>query len=269
MGACRSVFQFHASAFAMCPFSYSVMSSSTSMTRTDGASRCWASHSVPTSASGFAYSAMWPSFPGESDFGGGNPPAAPTGWQVRRSTADGPSGRSEVPEGRLGLLGHHLGGPGRTEHHLALDVLDPGEAREQLVHLGFDHGPDRAAHRREGVRDVNPPLIRVDVDLVHQAQIHDVDPELGVVDVLEGLEDLVLRRDLAVRRGRTGRPRVDPLVSDFLRLSAHLGLLASYRTQAPGHGRSRRGTREGEERVHGDRKSTRLNSSHVKRSRMP
>src|SRR2546427_4815802 len=42
----------------MCPFSYAVVSSSTSITRMSGSSSCPSSQSVETSTSGFAYSVM-------------------------------------------------------------------------------------------------------------------------------------------------------------------------------------------------------------------
>src|SRR5439155_25560481 len=42
----------------MCPFSYAVVSSSTSITRTSGSSSCPSSQSVETRTSGFAYSVM-------------------------------------------------------------------------------------------------------------------------------------------------------------------------------------------------------------------
>src|SRR5438046_8885518 len=98
--------QFHPTAPWMCPFSYAVVSSSTSMTRIEGSSRCPSSHSVSTSASGFAYWAMTPSL--DSDGFSRNHPA--------HGLADAtPPGTLEEPERGLGFLGHHFGRPGRAQ----------------------------------------------------------------------------------------------------------------------------------------------------------
>src|SRR5437870_12788218 len=99
----------------MCPFSYAVVSSSTSMTRIEGSSRCPSSHSVSTSASGFAYSAMTPSL--DSDGLSRNHPADGLADATLR-------GRLEEPEGGLGLFGHHLGRPGWPQDQLGGDLLD-------------------------------------------------------------------------------------------------------------------------------------------------
>ena len=55
-----------------------------------------------------------------------------------------------------------------------------------------DHRASRAAHRREAVRDLD--LRIVDLDVVHQAELDDVHPELGILHPVECLDD-VLSRD--------------------------------------------------------------------------
>ena len=72
----------------------------------------------------------------------------------------------------------------------------PGTCGRELLDLLVDHRADRAAHRRERVGDVH--LRALDLDVVHEAELDDVHPELGILDLAERLDDLFLRR----HRGR-------------------------------------------------------------------
>ena len=65
----------------------------------------------------------------------------------------------------------------------------------------------------EAMKDVVDPELGinvVDLGLVYGAQVHDVDAELGVDDVLHRLEHVLLRR-LGLRLGRQGRRLEDRL----------------------------------------------------------
>src|SRR6266511_3926719 len=157
----------------MCPLSYAAVSSSTSITRMASSPRCSSSHAVSTSAPGLAYSAM--NAPSSIEpVAGLNPMARigilrPTGEEhASLDSADLPRTRSEEPQGRLGLLRHHLG----------VHAPDPLDARQELSHLRLDEGSDRTSHRRERVRYVDD--VALELDAVHQAEVDDVDAELGV-----------------------------------------------------------------------------------------
>src|SRR4029453_959743 len=104
----------------------------------------------------------------------------------------------EVPEGGLGLLGHHLRRPRRAEDHLRLHRGHAGHVLQEGLHLVLDQRSDRAAHRGQGVLDGDrAPL--ADLDVVHQAEVDDVHAQLGVHDVLEGLADRLLGGRAAIR----------------------------------------------------------------------
>jgi len=58
-----------------------------------------------------------------------------------------------------------------------------------------DQRPGGAAHRGEAVGDLH--LRAVDLDVVEQAEVDDVHPELGILDRAENLEHFFLRRHAA------------------------------------------------------------------------
>src|SRR5436190_13322997 len=93
------------------------------------------------------------------------------------------------PKCELGVLGHHLRGPGWVEDHLRVNRGDSGEVADELLHLLGDLGPDRAGGGREGEGDID--LVALDVDVVDEAEGDEVEPELGIDHFLEGLEDVV------------------------------------------------------------------------------
>src|SRR6266567_1339252 len=123
----------------------------------------------------------------------------------------------EEAECCLRLLRHHVRGPGRSKHHLGLDLRDALHAREELLDLGLDQRADGTSHRGERVGDVHG--VAFDLDPVHEAQVDDVDPQLRVVDVPQGLHDLVLQ---GVRTGR-GRLRRDSPVRGGFEVGNRLG----------------------------------------------
>ena len=61
-----------------------------------------------------------------------------------------------VPERELGVLGHHLRGPGRVEDHLRVHLVDALQLADELPHLLGDLGADRAGGRGQGEGDVRP-----------------------------------------------------------------------------------------------------------------
>src|SRR5581483_899668 len=92
-------------------------------------------------------------------------------------------------EDELRVVGHQVRRPGRLPGQLDLDVLEVREPRRHdRVDVLLDHGPGRAPHRGQAVDhlDVRP----VDLDVVEQAELDDVHPELGVLDGAERFEDL-------------------------------------------------------------------------------
>src|SRR5512132_3951175 len=234
---CRSVVQFQPAAPRICPFSYAVVSSSTSITRTSGSSSCPSSQSVETSTSGFAYSVMRKSsfaFARSTSLGR----ARCSAWtaQTRRDhEADESTStrsdhdpyshgrlrrsfypccrcnvnrlpRSEDAERCLRFVRHQLGRPRRAEDERRPYLTDLLDRRQQGADLVFDERSNRTSHRGEAVRDVHVPLVS-DVDAVHEAEVDDVDAELGVVDLHQGLQHTVaetglrsLNRDHGCRR---------------------------------------------------------------------
>src|SRR5690349_14874345 len=107
------------------------------MTRIVGSSSCPSSHSVSTSAFGFAYSAMTPSRVGIPMLSVGIIP------QVGLQMQPLPEGLEE-PQSGLGLVGYHLGRPGRAQDHLGVDLLDAGDVGQEPHDLLLDQGTDRA-----------------------------------------------------------------------------------------------------------------------------
>src|SRR4029078_8050560 len=85
--------------------------------------------------------------------------------------------------------------------------LDAGERGDRLVDRLLDHRPRRAAHRREGVHDLD--VLALDLRVVVEAELDDVHAELRVLDTMQCLDDVVLRdhgRTVAARRDYSGMP---------------------------------------------------------------
>src|SRR5689334_3685239 len=139
------------------------------------------------------------------------------------------------------VLGDLLRAPRRHPDPVDRDVLDQAAgaaAGEGGAGLLLDHVRQRAGRRRQG--HVDDRLVVLDLQAVDQAQVDDVDPELGVDHVPHGLLDVVERGALAGgRRGRrlrhAGRPpddlrvgRPDAVVahaSSFTRATASLNAI--------------------------------------------
>ena len=68
------------------------------------------------------------------------------------------------------------------------DVLDAGDLADELLHLLGHLRPDRAGRGRERERHVDGAA--VDLDAVDEAELHEVEPELGIDHVAERLEDV-------------------------------------------------------------------------------
>src|SRR3954447_3792203 len=106
----------------------------------------------------------------------------------------------EDAQRRLGFVRHHLGAPRRTEHELRPYLAETVDRREERADLVLDQRADRTAHRRQAVSDVDVAVV-LHIDLVHEAEIDDVDAELRVVDLHQRLADVLLRhgRNAALR----------------------------------------------------------------------
>src|SRR3954453_9388076 len=90
--------------------------------------------------------------------------------------------RSEA-EGELRVLAHPVRRPRRREDHARLHALDAIELADELLDLLGDLRADRAARR--GEREGHVHVARVDLDPVDEAELDEVQPELGIDDVGE------------------------------------------------------------------------------------
>ena len=73
-------------------------------------------------------------------------------------------------------------GTRRVEGHVRADLVDAGELADELLDLLGDLRADRAAGRGEGERDVDGAAL--DLDLVDEAELDEVEPELGIDDLV-------------------------------------------------------------------------------------
>jgi D-alanyl-D-alanine carboxypeptidase len=89
------------------------------------------------------------------------------------------------------VLGDHVRRPRRREDELDVDGLDAGQGGEHQRALLVDDLGQRAAHAGEGHAHVDVPIALV--QLVDQAEVDDVDPDLRVDDRLERFAQVVLR----------------------------------------------------------------------------
>ena len=71
----------------------------------------------------------------------------------------------------------------------------PGTSGRDAVDVFLDHRAGRAAHRREAVDDLH--LRAVDLDVVQQAEVDDVHPELGILDLAQRFDHVVFRESHA------------------------------------------------------------------------
>jgi len=88
---------------------------------------------------------------------------------------------------KLGVLAHSLRGPRWRERHRRLDLLDPVELADELLDLLRNLRPDRAARARQRIRDLDRPV--VDLDVVDQTELDEVEPELGIDHIAERIGD--------------------------------------------------------------------------------
>src|SRR5438270_8880015 len=93
-------------------------------------------------------------------------------------------------EDELRVVGHPVGCPRRVEGQLQLDLLDARHLERGAVDVLGDQWARRAAHRREAVEHLR--LRPLHLDLVHETEVDDVHPELGVLDLAERFENVVL-----------------------------------------------------------------------------
>ena len=100
--------------------------------------------------------------------------------------------RSAEAEDELRVVGHPVRRPRRIPRELDVHVLDPGKLTSHPVDVLLDQWPDGTPHRREAVRHLH--LRPLHLHVVEQPEVDDVHPELGILDLAEGLDDLVARR---------------------------------------------------------------------------
>jgi hypothetical protein len=94
-------------------------------------------------------------------------------------------------ENELGVVGHPVWSPRRVESQLGLDLAHARDAASGIDDPLGDHRPRRAAHRREAVQ--HPHLGAVDLDVVHEPELDDVHPELGILHAVQCLDDVHAR----------------------------------------------------------------------------
>src|SRR6185437_727816 len=96
---------------------------------------------------------------------------------------------AQGPELFAAVFGDVLRAPGR--HPDPVDAEVGYHAVQGLAGLVFDHVGERAGGARQGHVE-GGYLVGVDVYAVDQAQVDDVDAQLGVDDVAQRLEDVLL-----------------------------------------------------------------------------
>src|ERR1700694_2597978 len=117
----------------------------------------------------------------------------------RNYASDVGPARLPDPENILAFLARHGARvPRRRPGQVHLHIAGAGEAGANPVDLALQHRTDGTAGA--GQRHFDLDVVLVDVDVVDQAEVDDVEPDLGVDDHLEGLPDLVgLDRSVAIR----------------------------------------------------------------------
>src|SRR5258708_4459030 len=121
--------------------------------------------------------------------------------------------RTVLPDAEdvLGLFaGHGARVPGWRPDQVDLDVAGTRPAGTDTVDLALEHRADRAARPGEGHLDLD--VVLVDVDVVDQAEIDDVEPDLGVDHHLQPFHDLIGVDRLATSLGLVVGPQVRLLV---------------------------------------------------------
>src|SRR5918993_3498555 len=100
---------------------------------------------------------------------------------------DGVVGRDpQLPaEEKLGGWAHHLRAPHRLEGQLGVNRLDTFYRERLRLDLLLDEVPHRAHRTRQAEGDVNVPPLVVDPDVVDQAELYEIHPDLRVYHVPE------------------------------------------------------------------------------------
>src|SRR4051812_34793988 len=110
----------------------------------------------------------------------------PASTTSARSTSTASAAEAASPseaERELRVLAHPVRRPRRREDHARLHALDAVQLADELLDLLGDLRADRAARR--GEREGHVDIARVDLDPVDEAELDEVQPELGIDDVGE------------------------------------------------------------------------------------
>src|SRR5437899_5488392 len=84
----------------------------------------------------------------------------------------------------LGRIRHEAGMPRWIEHDFNVDLLDTGQPRELVLHVGLEHVAHTATGSRHGHLDMNPVSALLpgrNYARVNQTQIDDIDRNLRIV----------------------------------------------------------------------------------------
>src|SRR6266404_2475876 len=112
--------------------------------------------------------------------------------RLRESTAYRVRSRSAEAENELGIVRHLVGRPRWLERQVARHLTDAGDLPHDALDVLLDHLAGGAAHRRQRVLHLD--VLALDLRVVEEAQLDDVHPELGILDLAERLDDFFLGR---------------------------------------------------------------------------
>ena len=97
--------------------------------------------------------------------------------------------RYSEAENELRVVRHPVGRPGRVEGQLGLHLAHTRHGACRIDDSLRDHRARGTSHRGEAVENLH--LRRVDLDVVHQPELHDVHPELGILDAVQCLDHVL------------------------------------------------------------------------------
>src|SRR2546425_10080133 len=107
----------------------------------------------------------------------------------------GPRSRSDAPaELLLRGLGHHLGRPRGIPDDVHRRLFDPLKLLELPLHVLVDVRGRGTSGSGQGHADVDLAFVRLELDVVHEAEVVDVDRDLGIVALSEDADHVIFGR---------------------------------------------------------------------------